>query len=455
MDSDNKSNLPGGFSRPGDEGAYREALDFLYSQLPMFSRVGAAAYKPGLETSERLDAYFGHPHRRFRSIHVGGTNGKGSCSHTIAAMLQAQGYRTALYTSPHLVDFRERIRVDGRMIPKERVVDFTRRWRECGYDGHHSFFELTMMMAFDWFATEQVDYAVIEVGMGGRLDSTNIITPELTLVTNISPDHMQFLGDTLEKIAFEKAGIFKAGIPAVVGESEGEVRRVFSDRAREVGVASIAFADDERLLASCRECAEGGWNCSSPLVGDFHAELAGDYQRHNINAVLSAVRAMRGRGIRLDDESVRRGFAEVSRLTGLMGRWMRLADRPLTICDTGHNEAGLRSNMGQLRRVMESRPDARLRMVMGFVADKDIDHILGLLPADADYIFTNAAIPRALPAARLAERASSVGLKGRVIPDVGEAWRTVMAEARPSDVVYVGGSTFVVADLLADIGQLP
>lgn len=446
---ENNKNIDKGFARGGEDKAYKDALDFLYSQLPMFSRTGGAAYKPGLETSERLDEYFGHPHRKFKSIHVGGTNGKGSCSHTLAAMLQSAGYKTGLYTSPHLVDFRERIRVNGEMIPREAVVDFTNRWKECDYDGHPSFFELTMMMAFDWFARSNVDVAVIEVGMGGRLDSTNIINPEATIITNISPDHMQFLGDTLVKIAAEKAGIFKKGIPATVGEAEGGVKRVFSETAERTGTP-LRFADEENHLQGAERLPEGGWICRSDNLGDFKATLAGDYQVKNINTLLSAVGMLRECGFNLSDEDVKRGFLEVEQLTGLRGRWTRLKENPLVICDTGHNEAGLKSNMAQLRQVMESRPGAKLHMVMGFVADKDIEHILQLLPKDAEYYLCNAAIPRALPADQLAKKAASIGIKeAKVIPDVKEAFVTAEAAAEPGDVIYVGGSTFVVADFLA------
>ncbi|MBD5204539.1 MAG: bifunctional folylpolyglutamate synthase/dihydrofolate synthase [Bacteroidales bacterium] len=437
-----------GFAREGDEGRYREALDYLYSRLPMFSRTGGAAYKPGLETSERLDKFFCHPHRRFRSIHIAGTNGKGSCSHTLAAMLQVQGYRTGLYTSPHLVDFRERIRVNGEMIPKEAVTDFTDRWKQSGYEGSPSFFELTMMMAFDWFARAGVEIAVIEVGMGGRLDSTNIITPEACVITNISPDHTQFLGDTLEKIAAEKAGIIKKAIPVVVGEAQGSVREVFRSVAETVG-APLTFADSPIHLMSAHRLTEGGWKCKSDLIGDFTATLAGDYQVKNINTVLCAVDMLRKTGIELSDESVRRGFAEVESLTGLRGRWTRLSEHPLVICDTGHNEAGLTSNMRQLKEIMDARHGSRLQMVVGVVADKDIEHILNILPKEASYIFCNANIPRALPAAELAKRAEAVGLSGKVIPSVKEAYSAALEEAGENDVVYVGGSTFVVADLLA------
>lgn len=438
---------------------YKDALDYLFSRLPMFSRIGAAAYKPGLDTSINLDNYFGNPHRRFKSIHVAGTNGKGSVSHTLAAMLQAQGYRTGLYTSPHLADFRERIRVNGRMIPEENVIDFVDRWKGCSYDGSPSFFELTMMMAFDWFARCEVDYAVIEVGMGGRLDSTNIITPEACIITNISPDHMQFLGNTLADIAREKAGIIKTGIPVVIGEAEGAVREVFEEKAREAG-APITFAQDEALLLSAEELAEGGWQCSGrgidPATPDtavtFRAELAGDYQKKNINTLLSAVAMLRERGITLSEESVRKGFDEVCRLTGLAGRWMRVAESPLTICDTGHNQAGLESNMAQLARLMSRRPsEARLRMVMGFVSDKDVDHILHLLPREhTDYYVTQASVPRAMPVERLAERFRAEGLGGRTFPTVKEAVAAARQDAAPDDIIYIGGSTFIVADFLTD-----
>ena len=438
----------GSFSRPGADTAYDEAIQFLYSQLPMFSRVGAAAYKPGLDTTIELDRIFGHPHRHFKSIHIGGTNGKGSTSHTLAAMLQAQGNKVGLYTSPHLVDFRERIRVNGEMIPRSAVTDFVERWRLSSSELHPSFFELTMMMAFDWFARQDVDYAVIEVGMGGRLDSTNIITPVATVITNISPDHMQFLGNTLPAIAKEKAGIIKSGIPVVIGEAEGDVRQVFEQRAAEVGT-DIVFADDEALLLSADEAELSGFDCESDSPGHFHFALSGDYQKANANTLLSAVAMLRRYGVRLDDEAVCRGFAKVEQLTGLRGRWTILSQRPLAICDTGHNEAGLRYNMTQLERLMSRRPGASLRMIMGFVADKAIDHILGLLPRAAIYYITQAAIPRALPAAELLKLATAAGLDCRLCPTPVEAWRMAVSEANADDIIYIGGSTFVVADLLA------
>ena len=429
---------------------YQEALDFLFSQLPMFSRVGAAAYKPGLDTSLAIDTYFDHPHRRFKSIHVGGTNGKGSTSHMLAAILQAQGYKVGLYTSPHLVDFRERMRVDGEMIPREKVVKFVEKWKGCGYEGHPSFFELTMMMAFNWFAEENVDYAVIEVGMGGRLDSTNIITPEMCVITNISNDHTQFLGDTLPKIAVEKAGIMKSGIPAVVGEAEGEIREVFEKRSREVG-CHVVFAEDTPRLLSISEDPEGGWRCTS-AEGAYSSPLAGDYQKRNLETVLHAVDTMRECGIEVSDSSVREGIANVERLTGLKGRWTVLSHSPLTIADTGHNIAGITYNMGQLRRLRDSRHGSRLRIVIGFVADKAIDKILPLLPADAEYYITNAQIPRALPGEKLKGRFIEAGLDGTVYPCVKDAYDAALKASSPDDILFIGGSTFIVADLLAALG---
>lgn len=428
---------------------YKETLEYLYRQLPMFSRVGAAAYKPGLDTSLRLDAHFGHPHRRFKTIHVAGTNGKGSCSHSLAAVLQSEGYRTGLYTSPHLADFRERMRINGDMIPRDNVVDFVRRYRDSGYEGHPSFFELTMMMAFDWFASEHVDVAVIEVGMGGRLDSTNIITPEACVITNISKDHTQFLGDTLEKIAAEKGGIIKSGIPVVVGEAEGEVRRVFADRAAEVG-APIRFAQDEQLFEATHR-ADGMWDVATTGGLQFTFPLGGDYQLANLGTILASVEVCRSAGFRISDHAVCAGLSKVPQLTGLAGRWMRLGDNPVVIADTGHNEAGLRYNMAQLKRMMESRPGGRLRIVLGFVADKDVEHIIGMFPQDAEYYLTAAAIPRALGVADLEAYADRAGLKGGSYADVMTAYEAALSDASADDVVYVGGSTFIVADLLAGI----
>lgn len=429
-----------------DKAKYDEALEWLFRQLPMFSRIGAAAYKPGLDTSLALDSYFGHPHRRFRSIHVGGTNGKGSTSHSLAAVLQSQGYKTGLYTSPHLADFRERIRVDGEMIPRRDVTDFVERFRASGYEGHPSFFELTMMMAFDWFARQEVDYAVIEVGMGGRLDSTNIITPIGCVITNISKDHTQFLGDTLPKIASEKAGIIKRGIPVVIGEAEGEVHRVFADKAVETG-APIRFAQEETALPDTSSLE--GVTLPSGLKFDY--DLKGDYQKANLRTVLAAIQMLRGTGVEISDKSTAEGLANVSRLTGLAGRWMRLSENPLAIADTGHNEAGLRYNFAQLERLRTEAPGRRLHIVAGFVADKDVDHILPLFPREASYYLTQAQIPRAMPVEELVRKAATCGITGNMYGTVPEAWHAALAAAGTDDLIYVGGSTFIVADLLAHL----
>lgn len=436
---------------------YKEALDFLFSQLPMFSRIGVAAYKPGLDTSIALDNFFGNPHRRFRSIHVGGTNGKGSTSHMLASVLQAQGYKTGLYTSPHLADFRERMRVDGRMIPEEKVIDFVERWQKCDYDGHPSFFELTMMMAFDWFAAEGVDFAVIEVGMGGRLDSTNIITPVSTVVTNISFDHMQFLGDSLEKIAAEKAGIFKPGIPAVVGYAEGGVRDVFIHHAAATGTPLRFACDEMRLINPHLSSADGTLEADTVACGPFRSPLGGEYQIENINTVIHEVETLRSLGIEISSEALHDGLEQVTERTGLAGRWMITSRSPLTICDTGHNEAGLRHTMHQLQEVWANRrtsadPAATLRMVIGFVNDKDVPHIVRLLPREATFYVTRASVPRAMPAPDLEKILRGHGLQCRLCDSgVADACEMAVSDSKPDDVVYVGGSTFVVADYLASL----
>lgn len=417
------------------EDSYSENLEWLFRQLPMFSRVGAAAYKPGLDRSLALAEHFNNPHKKFKAIHVAGTNGKGSVSHLIASVLQAHGYKTALYTSPHLVDFRERMRINGRMIPKEEVMRFITQWRgqQDKYPDRPSFFELTMMMAFKWFADEDVDYAVIETGMGGRLDSTNIITPLLSVITNISWDHAQFLGDTLPKIAGEKAGIIKPGIPVVIGEADSEIEQVFLKKANEtyspLYPAYKEEADISGLVSVC--------------------PLKGDYQLKNINTARVALDVLKRCGVEMDEKDILEGFARVTDATGLRGRWTILDREPLTICDTGHNEAGIRYNMAQLRRLMSQRRNGVLRMVIGFVADKDLDHILPLFPGDARYYLTQAAIPRALKYTDLAEKAKNLGWEYGAYPDVASAYAKAKEDASPEDIIFVGGSTFIVADLLA------
>lgn len=425
---------------------YKESLDYLYRQLPMFSRVGAAAYKPGLDTSLNLDKFFNHPHHNFKSIHIGGTNGKGSTSHMLAAILQSEGYKVGLYTSPHLVDFRERIRVNGEMIPQSDVVHFVNEFLKCNYEGHPSFFELTMMMAFDYFSRSKVDYAIIEVGMGGRLDSTNIITPIGCVITNISWDHTQFLGETLTQIASEKAGIIKKDIPVIIGEADNEIKKIFLNKAKEVGT-QIRFAEEDSFIKEFISTES-----FTDIFGNkLKCQLSGDYQRKNINTVRSAVEMLRSIGVKISDSSIKKGYEQVCNLTGLAGRWMQLSDSPLTICDTGHNQAGLEYNIHQLDKLMTNRSGASLRIVMGFVADKDIDHIIDMFPIDAIYYITNAQIPRALPVNQLAERCSIKGFNFKQYPDVKRAYEAVLSEAKENDIIYIGGSTFIVADLLANI----
>ncbi|MDE6026840.1 MAG: bifunctional folylpolyglutamate synthase/dihydrofolate synthase [Muribaculaceae bacterium] len=427
---------------------YREALDYLFAQLPMFSRVGAAAYKPGLERVVELSRFFGNPEKMLKAIHVAGTNGKGSTSHMIAAVLQAAGYKTALYTSPHLVDFRERIKINGKMIPKTKVVDFVERRKECRYSGEKpSFFELTMMMAFEWFAAEQVDYAVIETGMGGRLDSTNILHPMLCVITNISPDHTQFLGHTLPEIAAEKAGIIKEGVPVVVGEAGKEVEAVFRSKAAEMGAPIIEVYRKPGVTDFTLKADYSGWEAVSDMIGKFETDLAGDYQKKNIPTALAAVAELRAIGVAIDDKSIREGMRHAASSTGLAGRWKVMSHMPLTICDTGHNIAGLSGNIERLEKLREERK-GKLRILAGFVADKAIDEILALFPKDAEYYVTNAAIPRALPAEELLKKFRVHNLPASSYPNVAEAWKKLRQDARKEDVVYIGGSTFIVADFL-------
>lgn len=421
---------------------YEETLEYLYRQLPVFQQVGSAAYKPGLQNSEALDEYFGHPHRKFHTLHIAGTNGKGSVSHLLASILQLNGYKTGLYTSPHLVDFRERIRIDGQMIPRQEVIDFAEKHLAPTLHIHPSFFELTMMMAFDYFARQAVDAAVIEVGLGGRLDSTNIITPDLCVITNISYDHVQMLGHTLPQIAREKAGIIKHGIPVVIGEAQGEVKQVFIDKASEVG-APIFFAEECVRFDSARQSARG-WEFDSPVYPHLFGELGGLCQEKNAATVLTAVARLRELGYRITDQSVYEAFAHVTRLTGLMGRWQQLQASPRLICDTGHNTGGMQYIAHQLRNEHYDT----LRIVIGMVNDKDISGVLAMLPKEATYYFTRASVPRALPQDKLEALATQAGLKGRSFPTVKEAVTAAQKESRPEDLIFVGGSTFIVADLL-------
>ena len=463
---------------------YEETINYLYNSTPVFEHVGASAYKEGLENTWILDEHFGHPHRLYQTIHVAGTNGKGSCSHTIASILQEAGYKVGLYTSPHLVDFRERIRINRQCISKKYVVDFIESLtpnpsptgegsqksqgivlrNKCkekhtlpspvgegsGVRLFPSFFELTTALAFKYFADEQVDIAVVEVGLGGRLDCTNIITPILSVITNISFDHTGFLGDTLAKIAAEKAGIIKSGVPVVIGEYTNETRPVFEEKAKEMG-APIFFAQDEEELGH-----------------NYDFELKGDYQARNKQTILCAIEHLpkqkgnaqlplstplhsgRGRGW-VSSLTIQKGLANVCKNTGLMGRWQTIQEQPKVICDTGHNVGGWQ----YLSKQIAAEPCRQLRIVFGMVDDKDIDAVMELLPKHAAFYWTQADNHRAIPAEIVAQKAESHHLKGHIYNKVDDAYQAALADASPDDFIFVGGSSYVVADFLTALMSLP
>lgn len=405
---------------------YNETIDYLFHSTPVFEKIGAKAYKPGLQTTEELDAHFGHPHKLFKTIHVAGTNGKGSCSHTLAAILQSQGYKVGLFTSPHLVDFRERIRVNGECVSEQFVIDFVAEHRSFFEPLHPSFFELTTAMAFKYFAEQQVDIAVIEVGLGGRLDCTNIITPLLSVITNISFDHTQFLGNTLAQIAGEKAGIIKPGVAVVVGEYLPETKPVFEEVASQKH-APILFAQDQDTSY------------------DVDLELKGSYQEKNKKTIFAALSQLQ-QMMPISNKAIQQGFAHVSELTGLRGRWEKLNDAPLTICDTGHNLAGWQYLAAQIEAV-----DAPVKhIVFGMVDDKDVDGVLQILPkTGTKFYWAQASTHRAIPVEKLADIAANHGLNGKIYHSVKEAFKAANEQAKKDDFIFVGGSSYVVADLLS------
>ena len=413
----------------------------------MYQRVGGAAYKADLNNTIELLNLLGNPHHNFKSVHIAGTNGKGSTSHMLASVFQEAGYKTGLYTSPHLRDFRERIRLNGEMIPEENVVSFIAEHKEQFEKMELSFFEMTVGMAFDYFAKEKVDIAIVEVGMGGRLDSTNLITPELSVITNIGLDHVKFLGDTMEKIAGEKAGIIKHNIPVVIGETQPETHQVFEDKAAEC-LSPIYFADQ---IFDCNKIhIESNtvqkfdiWKNSELYLEAIDIPLMGNYQKKNLTTVICALDLLREK-FGLTDDDIREGIAKVIRNTHLIGRWQILNDDPLTIADTGHNVAGITEVVQQLA---ELRYD-RLHFVLGMVNDKDIDHVLQLLPRNAEYYFCKADIPRGLDANILAEKAFELGLRGIVFESVRHAYQSAVNAAHFGDVVFVGGSNFIVAEVV-------
>ncbi len=423
---------------------YQETINYLYESAPMFQQVGSKAYKEGLENTHTLDNYFGHPHCAYKTIHIGGTNGKGSCSHTIAAILQSAGYRVGLYTSPHLIDFRERIRINGKMISEEYVIEFVEQHKSFFESLSPSFFELTTAIAFRYFADEKVDIAIIEVGLGGRLDCTNIINPVLSIITNISLDHTQFLGNSLAQIAIEKAGIIKSNVPVIIGENNIETKPIFKEIAKKKG-ASIVFAEDSSHLKSC-DSKKKSWFFETKKYGEIKGELAGLCQIKNANTILHAIEVLKECGFSIDTQAIKTGFESVCKLTGLMGRWQKLSSSPLLICDTGHNKGGIEYIVQQLANLNYTT----LHFVIGMVNDKDIDSVLDLLPKDAIYYFTKASISRALNENELMHKALNKGLKGSSFATVTEAMNAVKKECLPEDTIFVGGSTFIVADLLSD-----
>lgn len=428
---------------------YDETLTYLYDQLPMFQRVGAAGFKKGLGNTLVLAEALGNPERQFRSVHVAGTNGKGSSSHLLAAVLQAAGYKVGLYTSPHLRAFTERIRVNGQELSPAYLVEWVARWKGLFETVQPSFFEMCVALAFAYFAEQRVDIAIVEVGLGGRFDSTNIITPLVSLITNISFDHQALLGNTLTEIAGEKAGIIKPGVPVVVSQSQPEVADVFRREAA-TQLAHLVFADQIYHAGFPAEPEpETGLR---PLVVTQHGRpylpnaelgLPGDYQQFNLPGVLATLDELRALGFRITEAAVRTGLRQVTQLTGLLGRWSLIGRRPLVVCDTGHNAAGLEMVVAQLRRLSYQC----LHLVIGTVNDKDVASMLALMPSEGTYYFCAANIPRALPADELTELAAAIGLRGQAYNSVPAAVAAARAAATPEDVVFIGGSTFVVAEV--------
>ena len=428
---------------------YSETIDYLYHKLPLFSRVGSAAFKKDLTNTRILCEYLGNPQHQFKSVHVGGTNGKGSVSHMLASVFQSSGYTTGLYTSPHLYDFRERIRVNGQVTDEDYVISFVEKIKPVIEDIQPSFFEITVAMAFDYFAQKKVEMAIVEVGLGGRLDSTNIITPELSVITNIGWDHMNMLGNSLEEIAAEKAGIIKEGVPVVIGERKKETDPVFLDQSIKKN-SPIAFAEDQYNLISQE------WKNNHTIitvkkegqgVRSFELDLPGVYQQKNLLTVLNALDILQKDGYQITDAAIHEGLKNVRQLTGLMGRWEILRERPMVILEVAHNKDG----MEQMLQHLKLLSFGKLHMVIGMVKDKDAAQVLSLLPRDARYYFTQAQIPRALPAKELKEKAANFSLTGKVYRDVNEALHEALHNVSTDDLIIVCGSIFLVAEVNKDL----
>jgi dihydrofolate synthase / folylpolyglutamate synthase len=425
---------------------YEEALEFLYSQLPMYQRLGQAAFKKNLDNTLALCESACNPQDKLKSIHIAGTNGKGTVSHLLAGMCQLSGLKTGLYTSPHYVDYRERIRVDGQLMDKKYILDWVQKYREAIERIRPSFFEMSVVMAFSYFADNKVDIAVIETGLGGRLDSTNIILPILSVITNISYDHMDMLGDTLQAIAAEKAGIIKENVPVIIGERQDEVAHVFIDKAEEK--ASIMYFADELidLYFESNESFTNTFRTVNKITGASHqiqTKLQGDYQTHNIRTALAAAYVLSGMNA-INMERVWADFIQLGALTGYVGRWQILSRQPLVIADSAHNAAGIE----MVLKMLSMYEERKKHFVLGFVRDKDISKILSLFPNNAQYYFCKANIPRGLPAGELKEKALEYGLGGEAYPSVSIAYNAALAGAGQDDVVFIGGSIFVVAEVL-------
>ena len=428
---------------------YPETLQFLFNSLPMYQRQGKAAYKANLDNTLRFDTALGFPHKSFSSIHVAGTNGKGSVSHMLASVLQQSGLKTGLYTSPHLLDFRERIRINGTPVPEEAVTGFVARHHLLISEMRPSFFEMTVAMAFDYFASQKVDVAVIETGLGGRLDSTNIITPVLSIITNISLDHTEFLGSDLPSIAREKGGIIKEGVPVVLGRDQEAYEGILADMARSKKAPLIRAQQIYTPVFQTLN-QEGSMilrllNSNTGALETHTCDLSGLYQQENLVTALTSVQQLQKMGWKLTPSTIEKGLASVTSRTGIMGRWQTIGHNPRSICDTAHNADGITAVMEQISQV----PRSELHMVWGMVSDKEKKSILPLLPKDARYYFTQSSVPRSMDHHELASAASAYGLEGTLHPTVEEAYRAALQEASPDDMIFTGGSTFVVADLLS------
>lgn len=440
--------LCGEINQKKKEMTYKETTDYLFGLLPMFQRIGAAAYKADIDNTVRLLAALGNPERKFRSVHIAGTNGKGSSSHLIASILRERGMKVGLHTSPHLKDFRERIKIDNEMCSEQFVIDFVEQHKGLIEEVKPSFFELAVAMAFVYFAENKVDIAVVEVGMGGRLDSTNVLTPLASLITNISYDHTQFLGSTLEQIAGEKAGIIKRNVPVAISQTQAETKAVFLEKAKEMN-APIVFADSYLEVTSTTNTAGGILmdikQDGKTRFGNLLCPLGGDYQTKNILGVIATIDALgKFQGLKTDDETIRNGIEKLNTNFPILGRWQTLCKTPLTICDTGHNEDGLKYVTAQLKR----QNYRTLRIVLAMVADKDVDKALGMFDKTAVYYLSKADIPRGLAVELLAQKAARAGLTFRTFPSVKEALRAAQSDAETEDLVFVGGSTYTVAEIV-------